>query len=535
MRNRASISSLALFLSVALLACAGDGEPAGDAGTEDAGTEDAGTEDAGTEDAGTEDAGTEDAGMEDAGTIIPLVMEAEGRTWHVEPLSYPGLQDRRVDVFLPEGYDSDPSARFPVLYMHDGQNLFDPAQAAFGVAWEVDETLDALTAQGHVPPHIVVGIHNTAERIDDYTPDVDPSYGGGKGDLYADFLAEVLKPAIDHHFRTQPGRESTAIMGSSLGGIISLHIFMRHPLVFGRVGAVSPSLWWNDRSPVFRFEAYDGPMPHRLWLDMGTGEDSDALMGPYLVENLRQVRSRAESQGMVYGDDLACLEDPKAEHNEAAWANRLDSILTFLLGDEKALDLPVTKVDLFLFRPQLILDSPFVVTTLAVEALHDDRLRLTWPNREVGLESSEPSVASLASDGALSALSAGETEISAGMANLHAARSLRVSEQSAVRVELWAFLPAGSPAGETIYVTGDRPDLGPWDPAAQALDCEGQLCHGSLIMPWDTSFAFKFTRGSWGTVEKYADCTERPDREVAASGLDLEFVSWIDAWADLCP
>ncbi|MCK5805400.1 MAG: SUMF1/EgtB/PvdO family nonheme iron enzyme, partial [Lentisphaeria bacterium] len=118
----------------------------------------------------------------DAGTIIPLVMEAEGRTWHVEPLSYPGLQDRRVDVFLPEAYDSDPSAHFPVLYMHDGQNLFDPTQAAFGVAWEVDETLDALTAQGHVPPHIVVGIHNTAERIDDYTPDEDPSYGGGKGD-----------------------------------------------------------------------------------------------------------------------------------------------------------------------------------------------------------------------------------------------------------------------------------------------------------------------------------------------------------------
>ena len=217
-----------------------------DAGLEDAGLEDAGLEDAGLEDAGLEDAGLEDAGGQDGGDLPAVQMVEDGRYWHLGPMSYPGLLDRVVDVYLPVDYDSDPQARFPVLYMHDGQNLFDPMQAAFGVAWEVDETLDALTAAGHVPACIVVGVHNTAGRMEDYTPDVDPTYGGGAGDLYADFLAEVLKPVIDAHFRTQPGRETTAVMGSSLGGLISLHIFTRHPDVFGRVGAVSPSLWWND-------------------------------------------------------------------------------------------------------------------------------------------------------------------------------------------------------------------------------------------------------------------------------------------------
>ena len=112
---------------------------------------------------------------------------------------------------------------------------------------------------------------------------------------------------------------------------------------------------------------------------------------------------------------------------------------------------------------------------------------------------------------------------------------LRVSDASAVQVDLWAVLPAGTPTGESIYLTGDRPELGPWDPAAQVLDCEDGLCHGSLIMPLETIFAFKFTRGSWETVEKYSDCSERPDRQAQASGTDLEFVSWIEAWADQCP
>jgi hypothetical protein len=294
-------------------------------------------------------------------------------------------------------------------------------------------------------------------------------------------------------------------------------------------------LWWNDRSPVHSFEDYDGPLPARLWLDMGTAEGDASLMGTYQVENLRLVRDRALERGMVYADDLGCLEDPGAGHNESAWAGRLDSILIFLLGTERALDLPPTRLDLFLFHSQLVLDSAYTRTTLAAEALHAGRLRLTWPNEMLALESSLVDVASVDVHGNVLAHAAGESSIRASMDDLSASQTLLVSNPSTVRVDLCATLPPGTPDGATIYVTGDQPAWGPWDPAAQALECDAGICQGSLIMPLDTSFSFKFTRGSWETVEKFKDCSEHPNRQAQATGPDFEFTNLIEAWADLCP
>ena len=132
-----------------------------------------------------------------------------------------------------------PDARFPVLYMHDGQNLFEDADAAFGVAWEVDDVLDALTAAGIVAPHIVVGVDNTPERIADYTPIATAAYpDAGHADAYVDWLVGTVKPTVDQAFRTRCEREATALAGSSLGGLVSLYAFLRHPGIFGRVGAL---------------------------------------------------------------------------------------------------------------------------------------------------------------------------------------------------------------------------------------------------------------------------------------------------------
>jgi hypothetical protein len=178
----------------------------------------------------------------------------EGRFVRIRGLTSAYLPlPRDITVFVPanapfEGADAPP---VNVLYAHDGQNLFFDEESAFGASWGFIFTLDALVAAGQVPPTLVVGVHNTAARTDEYTPSVDPGrMQGGRADDYGRFIVEELKPLVDWHFSTQCGREHTGLMGSSFGGLASLHLRRRYPDVFGRVAAVSPSLWWKLGEPV---------------------------------------------------------------------------------------------------------------------------------------------------------------------------------------------------------------------------------------------------------------------------------------------
>ena len=191
----------------------------------------------------------------------------------------PQLQrSRRVWLYLPPGYDAPGNtARYPVLYMHDGQNVFDAATSYVG-EWGVDETLDSLAAAGVTAPIVVAVDHGGERRLDEYSPwrnetfrwpgsDPDapaaPGPGpGGEGEAYVEFLTTTLKPTIDARFRTLPGRETTGILGSSMGGLISLYAALRHPDVFGRVGVFSPAFWfapemydWTAQSKAARHRA----------------------------------------------------------------------------------------------------------------------------------------------------------------------------------------------------------------------------------------------------------------------------------------
>ena len=129
---------------------------------------------------------------------------------------------RDLILYLPPSYSANPDKRYPVLYMHDGQNLFDRATSFGGVEWQVDETFNKLIGEGRVQEAIVVGINNTSGRIDEYTPTQDPGYGGGDGDSYLDFIEQDVKPYIDANYRTQVGPRTTMMLGSSLGGLIKL-------------------------------------------------------------------------------------------------------------------------------------------------------------------------------------------------------------------------------------------------------------------------------------------------------------------------
>lgn len=240
--------------------------------------------------------------------------------------------DRRIIVWLPPTYSSDTAARFPVLYLHDGQNCFD-ASTSFAGEWRADETADALIRAGKIKPIIMVAIANAGpDRMNEYTPTRDASRStGGRGEQYAQFLITEVKPFIDRTYRTLPEREQTAVAGSSLGGLISLYLAYKHGDVFGAAGVISPSLGWDNGSLMKQIQADPSPLKtERIWLDMG-GNEGSATEAP---QNLANAKALAAVLDRAGGGEktFKYLEVPDAKHNEAAWAARFDQVLMFLFG-----------------------------------------------------------------------------------------------------------------------------------------------------------------------------------------------------------
>jgi len=243
---------------------------------------------------------------------------------------------RDILVYLPKGYPAG-KRRYPVLYMHDGQNLFDAA-TSFAGEWHVDEALEELAGQGIEA--IVVGIPNIgARRHQEYIPFLSPDLPDVQGKQYVAFIADTLKPVIDRDFRTLPQRTHTGILGSSLGGLISLYAFFARPQVFGLVGALSPSLRWGNKG-VFPFVEGAGFVPGRVYLDVGTAEGSkpsaDTQPRPSspegYVQQVRAMNALLAQKGYRPGEDLLYVEEEGGIHHESAWAPRLPAALRFLLG-----------------------------------------------------------------------------------------------------------------------------------------------------------------------------------------------------------
>jgi predicted alpha/beta superfamily hydrolase len=232
---------------------------------------------------------------------------------------------RELIVYLPPGYDDQPGRRCPVLYMHDGQNLFDRATAFVGIDWNMQGAADHLIGIGAVQPLIIVGIYNAGKsRIHEYTPTKTPKLGGGRADRYAKFLLEEVKPFIEAQYRTLSGPAATGIGGSSLGGLVSLYLGLKLPQTFGKIAALSPSVWWNQRF-ILRFAANaEVPPRPRIWLDIGTNE------GPRMVPDVEQFRDVLLKKGWRLGQDLHYERVEGGEHNEAAWARRIGGVLQFL-------------------------------------------------------------------------------------------------------------------------------------------------------------------------------------------------------------
>jgi predicted alpha/beta superfamily hydrolase len=232
---------------------------------------------------------------------------------------------RDLVIYLPAGYDDEPWRRYPVLYMHDGQNLFDRATAFGGVDWNIQGAADRLIHTGEIEPLIIVGIYNAGKsRLPEYTPTKAPKLGGGRADRYAKFLLQEVMPFIQQQYRTLSDPSSTGIGGSSLGGLVSLYIGLQYPQTFGQIAALSPSVWWHQRA-ILRLAA-SAPVPprSRIWLDVGTRE------GQRTVPDVELLRDVLLKKGWKLGEDLHHEVIEGAEHNEAAWSQRVGPFLQFL-------------------------------------------------------------------------------------------------------------------------------------------------------------------------------------------------------------
>lgn len=242
------------------------------------------------------------------------------------------LAPRDVIVYLPPGYEKEQARRYPVLYMHDGQNIFDSSSA--GMEWQMDEIAERLISSGQIEPVIIVGVFNTDARVFEYTPTVvdrkqadgSPIKLGGKADLYGRLLIEELKPFIDRTYRTLPDPRHTGLGGASLGGLVSLYLGLEHPDVFGNLLVVSPSVQWDDHVILKTVSALSAKTAQRIWVDMGSREGDIAL------EAVRRLRETLLAKGWKPGPDFHYWEQEGAAHDEIAWASRVEPMLRFLYG-----------------------------------------------------------------------------------------------------------------------------------------------------------------------------------------------------------
>lgn len=232
---------------------------------------------------------------------------------------------RTLAVLLPPGYDEERLRRYPVLYLQDGQNLF-PSTSPLGKDWQLDRTVPDLIAAGAIEPLIVVALyHGEDHRIEELTPTRDrrEERGGGAAAYERALLGEVF-PFVRTRYRTRTGADATGIGGSSLGGLLALWTALRHPEIFGRVAAFSPSVWWDRRRLVRQVRALREPPPLRVWLSVGTSEGRSGAPA------VRALRDAMLGTGWTLGRNLRYHEERGGGHDEHAWAAVVEPALRFL-------------------------------------------------------------------------------------------------------------------------------------------------------------------------------------------------------------
>jgi predicted alpha/beta superfamily hydrolase len=247
--------------------------------------------------------------------------QVTGMVRYHRQISGTGVKPRDLIVWLPPDYGKNIDHRYPVLYMHDGQNIFDARTSSFGVDWQIDETADSLITGQIIEPLIIVGIYNTDQRREEYTP-------GDTARAYMKLVVEKIKPLIDSTYRTLPDREHTATGGSSLGGLISFMLLWEYPQIFSKAACFSPALKIDELDYVSRVRRSGIlPLPVKIYLDNG-GKGLEEKLQPGIDEML----SLLQKIGYKADQDFYWYKDSTAVHNESAWAKRVWRPLVLFWG-----------------------------------------------------------------------------------------------------------------------------------------------------------------------------------------------------------
>jgi predicted alpha/beta superfamily hydrolase len=247
-------------------------------------------------------------------------------------------EKRKILVFLPPSYESEPNRNYKVLYTQDGQSVFDERTALHYSEWGLDEAAQRLMQKGEMEDIIIVAVSNggsAQSRSRDYTSKADQRYGGGEADRYLNFLTDELKPMVDATYRTRKDPESTGILGSSLGGLFSLYAGFQSPDTFGLVGAMSPSLWYAGQDMLQRLQQgpTDAAKPDKIWLDMGTAEaDSRWSLDP--VGEFHRAEQAVTEMGYQPESNFFPRLIEGGEHTNEAWRNRAESFLRTMYSPE---------------------------------------------------------------------------------------------------------------------------------------------------------------------------------------------------------
>lgn len=246
-------------------------------------------------------------------SIRPVVTEhISGRVEYLSDLFVKGLKSHDVVVWLPPGYAENPRKRYPVLYMHDGQNLFSARTAGYGAEWRLDEIADSLITAGQIDPLIIVGIYNTSDRSQEY--------GTGKmGRRYRDFVINTVKPLIDRRYRTLPDRTQTATGGSSMGGLVAFILLWENPEIFSKAICMSPAFRIDTLDYVQDVKIQRDKLPAvKIYIDNG-GIDLENELQPGIDAMLNALNGL----GFQQDRDYFWIKDPTAPHNETAWSRRI--------------------------------------------------------------------------------------------------------------------------------------------------------------------------------------------------------------------
>ncbi len=255
-------------------------------------------------------------------TPHPRLRMHRGFTSHYLP------DQRDLVVYVPPGYDRHPERTYPVLYMHDGQNLFD-GRTSFvpGKSWQMREHADAAIEAGEAEPLVIVGIYNTGDRrLAEYTFERNWQMGGGEAEAYGQLITRELMPWIATQYRVREDRESTGMGGSSLGGLATLYLGLRHPERFGKLAALSPSVWWNHKSILGYLNEHAPQLWERprIWLDVGDKE------GHRTLRDTEHLARRLKANGWSPGETMHFERVHGGTHDEASWSERVRPMLRFL-------------------------------------------------------------------------------------------------------------------------------------------------------------------------------------------------------------